>query len=244
MNDKIKIALISAATLIIVALIISSNLPGSTGENTVQVNGLSEIEVSPDLISVYFTIETKAATSQEAKDSNAIKTDSVVSALMGLGYEREEIQTSGFNIWEDRGGYGTPTPKANEKFIASHTLIVKLETDERDNVGSTIDAGVDAGATLNYINFELSQEKESEYKVLAIKRATEDAREKAEALADGLGKDLGKVVSVTNSDFQYYPWLAYEKSAMDSSSGAEIQTNIVPSDQVVSASVTVVYKLG
>ncbi len=142
--------------------------------------------------------------------------------------------------------YGAPAPtvKANEKFIASHTLIVKIKTGDRDKIGEAIDAGVDAGATLNYVNFELSQDKESEYKILAIKEATQDAKEKAEALAEGLGKRVGKVVSVTNSDFQYYPWLAYEKSSADVSvSGSEVQTNIVPSDQTVRSSVTVIYKL-
>ncbi len=246
MEEKIKITLIIAVAAVVIALIFSGGIPSnSSTENTVQVSGVAEVEVSPDLISIYFTVQTYGNTSSEAKDKNAEVTDDVIDNLMNEGFDRDDIQTTGFNIWENPGiGYPYPrAPATNEKFVASHTLIVKIKSDNNDKIGEAIDAGVDAGATLNYVNFELSTDKESEYKITAIKKATEDAREKAQALAEGLGKKLGKVVSVTNSDFQYYPWLAYEKAGAVDVSGAQVQTSIVPSDQVVSASVTVVYKL-
>lgn len=247
MNDKIKITLIIAVAAVVIALILSNSFSSdsSTTENTVQVNGVSQVDVSPDLVSVYFTVQTYGNTSSDAKDSNAQITDDVITNLIKLGFDRDEIQTSGFNIWENTGGYypGAPVVKANEKFVASHTLIVKIKTEDKDKIGETIDAGVDAGATLNYVNFELSKDKENEYKIKAIQKATEDAKEKAEALASGLGKKLGKVVSVTNTDFQYYPWVAYATTDSMAVKGSEVQTNIVPSDQVVTSSVTVVYKL-
>jgi uncharacterized protein YggE len=111
-----------------------------------------------------------------------------------------------------------------------------------------IDAGVDSGALLSYINFELSSAKQSEYKIAALKEAGVDAKAKAGAIAEGLGKNLGSLVSVSSSDFSYNPWNVYSARA-DLSAGMVAEeaklstTNIVPGSQEVSAVINVVYKL-
>jgi uncharacterized protein YggE len=120
-----------------------------------------------------------------------------------------------------------------------------MSTSESDKIGTAIDAGVDAGAAISYINFELSPEKQNQYKSEAIKQAAEDARIKAEALANGVDKELGKLVSVSEGSFGYDPWRVYGavSGASDAAMAKEATTEIQPSEQEVSASVTVVYKL-
>ena len=100
---------------------------------------------------------------------------------------------------------------------------------------------------LSYINFELSTQKQNEYKAQALEMAGQDARTKAQAIASGLDKRLGKLVSVSTSDFSYQPWNIYSARA-DYSSGdvAEAKlaaTNIQPGSQEVNARINVVYKI-
>jgi uncharacterized protein YggE len=72
-----------------------------------------------------------------------------------------------------------------------------VTTEDFSNVGNVIDAAVDAGALVSYINFELSVERSNEYKMLVMTNASLDAKQKAEAIASGLGKTVGRLVSIT-----------------------------------------------
>ena len=95
------------------------------------------------------------------------------------------------------------------------------------------------------INFELSPQKQSEYKTQALEQASADAKSKASATAAGLGKKLGRLVSVESQDFNYGPVVYYAKA--ESSSGAadarEAALQINPTDLNVYANVGVTYTI-
>jgi uncharacterized protein YggE len=99
---------------------------------------------------------------------------------------------------------------------------------------------------ISTINFELSNDKQNQYKALALKQAGEEARIKADAIAEGVGKKIGNIVSISANEFNYYPWNVYTSSAMGASDVAmakEATTNIAPSTQEVSGSLSVIYKI-
>ena len=245
MDKSVQITLIIVIGFIVLAGIgyaaFSSLIPSK--ENTVTGNGQAVVKVTPDLVKVYFGVETEAKTSQEAKDENADIVDKVITALLKEGFERKEIKTENFNIYPD---YSWDNGKQELKgYKATHTLVVELSTDKSNKIGDVIDAGVDAGALINYINFELSQEKQNDYKAQALKLAAEDAKIKAESIATGLNKQVGKLVSVSDNNFYYNPWPIYmaESGAGDVAMAKEAATNIQPGNQEISASVTAVFEL-
>ena len=124
--------------------------------------------------------------------------------------------------------------------------MIRLEISAEDSakLSNIIDITTESGALISSINFELSQEKQNQYKAEALKLASEDAKIKAEAVADGLNKKLGRLVSVSTSDFDYYPWRVYESSAGSSTEDAKVATaNIQPSNQKISARVTAIFKI-
>ncbi len=211
--------------------------------NTINAEGVSQIKAVPDLVTIYFNVETKGTTSADATQKNSEIVDNLITNLVKLGLERKEIVTQNFNVYPDYSWVNGQ--RKEEGYRATHSIKVEISTDRTDKIGQIIDAGVNAGAIISYINFELSVEKQNEYKALALKQATEDARNKAEAIADGLGKTLGKVVSVSTSDFGYNPWRLYGNDAM-ATGGAEAKiatTSIQPGEQDINARVVVVYKL-
>ena len=227
---------------IIVALIFANGFNSGSMENTVSSTGQSTIKVMPDLVNVYFNVQTTGVTAEEASDKNSVIVDEMKASLIALGFEDSEIKTQNFNVYPEYD-WRTSTQKITG-YAASHSISIQIPIEEKEKLGSAIDAGINAGAGIGYINYELTEENQKAYKVVAIKAATEDATEKARALAEGAGQDLGRLVSISTSEFGYYPWAAYAVSDSGiGKSGAEIATSITPSEQDVSATVTAVFKI-
>jgi uncharacterized protein YggE len=249
-NSAIVITCIIAAVVLIIAVLVlgrTGSIFPSSG-NTVTVQGVSTIKALPDVISVYFTIETKNKTSVEAKDANNAIYDDLVENMIIAGFEESDIKTESFNIYLNT--YWEDGKEKTDGYKATRYLKVELSSDQTDLLSDVIDAGVDAGAGISYINFELSQESQNEYKAQALKLASEDATIKADAIASGFGKEAGKLVSVQISDFGYYPWNVYTSSSTggayreeDAVMAKEAAMNINPSEQEISASVTAVFRL-
>lgn len=248
MQNSVKITLIIVLAVIALALIgtytVFQIIPVTS--NTVVGNGMSDIKVTPDLVTVYFTVQTNATTAKDAKDKNAEIVDNVITNLVKQGFERADIQTQNFNIYQDY--YWDGSKSVPNGYKATHEIKVELPTAQTDKIGDVIDAGVNAGATINYINFELTTEKQNQYKTQALKQATEDAKAKADAMASGLGKSLGKVISITDSNFNYNPWPIYRNDVMAYGATGAVEaksaaTNIQPGSQDITAQVSVVYAL-
>lgn len=245
MEKSVQITLIIVAGVVLLGLIGFYMVSGIMPSNTVTGNGQASLEVQPDLIGVYFNIETTGKTASEAKDENAEIVDNLIFALVKQGFERKQIQTQSYNIHPE---YTYINRQRKEKgYRATHSIKVELDIDALDDVGEVVDAGVDSGALISYISFELTQESQNKYKKEALEQAAQDAHDKAEAIASGLDKKLGRVVSTSDNNFGYYPWRLYETNSLDiaeSGAGAkQAVTNIQPSDRTISASVSVTYKL-
>lgn len=244
-NNSIALTGIISAAIVLIALgflIFAS--PVSSNE-ALNVQGTATVKAMPNLVSVYFNAETSADSAQEAKDLNSEITDEVISNLLVLGIEREKITTENFNVYQDYDW--TEKGRVEKGFKATHMIKVQLNSEEMDLVGDVVDAGVDAGALINSINFELTRESQNKYKAEAMKFAAEDARIKAEAVAEGFDKKVGKLVSVQVSDFNYYPWNVYSargyEVAEDATMAKEVATSIQPGEREISATVNAGFKL-
>ncbi len=214
----------------------------NTEKTTINVNGQSTIKAEADEVSVYVGIETTESTSEESKNANAEISDSVLAALKLAGIPDTDIETSSYYIYpeydwsnnkQDLTGYKTSN-------------VLKITTKDFDKVGMIVDSSVNAGATtIQSINFELSQDKQNEVKTEAISKATEDAKAKAEATAQGLNAKLGKVKTVTIQDYNYYPFPIY--ASADGGAALDVkrvqETVIQPSSLDVSSTVNVVFEL-
>lgn len=247
-NNSVKITAIIAGTLIFISLVLIYALQGfmPNGSNVISAQGYSSLEVSPDLVTIYFNIETKGTTAKEANSANSVILEEFNTALILVGIEKSNIQTLGLNVYEDTAWENNKL--VSKGFKASHQLKIVLNTSESSLIADVIDAGVNSGALLSYINFELTPAKQSEYKAEALRLAGEDAKLQATAMAEGVGKNLGRLVSVSTSDFYYQPWNIYssrsgDMAAYDVAEAKLAVTNIVPGSQDVSARVTVAYKI-
>lgn len=238
LDKHVQITGIVAIAVLIVAIMFM-NSANPNYNNTVSVSGTATIPAMPDLVGVYFSVDTQGTTSQEAASKNSDIVTKLKDSLIARGFLESEIQTQGYNIYPDYN-YETNTIKG---YRATHSLRIELPANESSKLEGIIDSAVTAGAGISYINFELSQEKQNTYKAEAMKLAAQDATTKAEAVAEGLDKDLGKLVSVSVNDYNYVPWLAYDASGASESAVKEAARSITPTDQDVSATITAIYKI-
>ena len=231
--------------VVIIILLVAGFLfynSSNTEATTINVNGQSTIKAEADEVSVYVGIETTEKTSEESKNANAKISDNVLVVLKTAGIPEGDIETSSYYIYPE---YDWSNNK--QELVGYRTSnVLKITTKDFDKVGAIVDSSVDAGATtIQSINFELSQDKQNEVKTQAISKATEDAKVKAEATAQGLNARLGKVKTVSIQDYNYYPFPIYASAeggaALDVKEVA--RTAIQPSSLDVSSTVNVVFEI-
>jgi len=237
MDKSVQITLIIVIGIVILGLLVFNS--GTSSGKNIQVQGMSTVKALPDIVGVYFSADTNGATTADASSKNIDITDNLTSALKELGFDESEIQTQSYRIYPE---YNYPSNTIKD-YRAVHTIKVEVSANDSSMIGKVVDAGVSAGAGINYINFELSQENQNKYKADAIKLAAQDAKTKAQAVADGFNKKLGKLVSTSVDNFNYVPWLAADFSGTTSSGAVEKATNIQPSEQEISASITATFEL-
>ncbi len=242
-NQAIYITGIVALAVVILGSMFIDNF-NPTSQDTISATGDASVQVKPDVVKVYLTIEERSNSSATAQDKAEQDYNKLVTSLTSQSFKEEEIQTQYFNIYPeyDYTNEGTKL----KGYVAAHSIVVEFSSNQTSKIGKVVDAGMDSGAKIASINFELSKAKETEYKAQVLGEAAKSAKVKAEALAEGAGKKLGNLVSVSENSFSYYPWVAYSRTEGSMDSGADVKAqvaNITPGNQVVQASVVAVYKI-
>jgi len=235
--------------LILALLILALNskqttvVSGQDVRNIISVSGRSELTVEPDKAEIFVNVETQKKTAKEAKDENARVSKKVTDALKKAGIKKDNIETTQFRI---NPRYEYDRLKGKSEIIGyTVTHVLKVTTLDLDKVGTYIDTAVNNGANrINSVNFGLTKEKEKEINGEALIRASNVAREKAEALATNLGVRLGKIASVSESGFDFIPFVAREFAVAEAAVGAPpIPTEISPQDVTVRATVNVAFEI-
>lgn len=211
--------------------------------NTLSVNGASEFEVAPDLAKVRFRVEILSPTAQDAQNRNREVANSVRNALLKAGVRSDEIETADYRVEKVQEWNYEQNKMVEKGFRATNAFVVS--TKNLESVGSLLDVGVQAGATnVESISFELSDAKEREVKTDALRRAATNAREKANALAEGSGVRISKVRTITENSYYVQPFYRSDVMSMKAeAAGAPAPTPISPGQVQVSAQVSVSYEV-
>ncbi len=231
--------LVLALVVMSIAFVYYNKSGGTTNQQTITSSGTSTITAIPDEASVYISINTIEKTTEESKNKNTEISNFVLDAIKRLNIQKD-IETINYNIYPE---YDWSNNKQELKGYRT-TNTIKVTTKFFDDLGIIVDTSVKAGATgIDSINFELSKDKQNEYKRDALAKATEDAKLKAEAIANGLGVKLGKLSSVTESGYNYVPYPLFRGEGGVAAAEKVLSTNIEPQSLEITASVNVVYQI-
>ena len=208
-------------------------------ENTINVSGSSELTFEPDEAEVWAGISIVKLTAQEAQAEANEVINAIVDGLRYKGFSEDNIETERLSLYEERRYENGKSTVVGWR--ASQTL--KVKTTDMSKVGTIVDVAVTKGANqIQNINFGLSEEKEQEFKKQALAAATTNAKEKAETIADSLEVKLGKVKSVSEPSWGYYPRMyGMAEVALDKAVAEAQEAVVIPGDVTVSAQVNIVY---
>jgi len=208
---------------------------------TINVAGHAEMTVAPDLAKVYAGISILKPTAAAAQAEADRVINAIIDGLRYKGIAESDIETETLNLYEEKVWVEKESQTKSVGWRATQTL--KIKTDDLTKVGDIVDVAVSNGANqINSIEFYLSTTKEDESKQLVLAKATQNAKNKAQTMADSLGVRLDKIVSASESNYGYMPY----RYAMANNVGMEAvkeSANVMPSDVAVSADMALVYAI-
>ena len=239
-----KIAIVLMALLVALTACETRVVMEQPGEqNALSVQGMSEFETAPDLAKVRFRVETQSLTAKDAQNKARELANNVAVALAQFGVQKNEVETTDYRIDRVQEWDKNLERMVDRGYRVSNAFV--LSTKDLSKVGPLLDVAVQAGANnVESVSFELSDAREREVKTEALTRAAENAREKAQALANGAAVRLGKVKSVSENSYVAMPYARYDIMSMKAeSSPGMAPTPISPGSVQVSASVSISYEV-
>jgi uncharacterized protein YggE len=201
------------------------------------VSGQGEVTVVPDLATLWLGVEAQADTVTEAQAQAQEAMDNVMAALDDSGVDEDDIQTQYFSVdqvtrWDD-----------DEYVVIGYrvTNMVTVKVRDVDAVGAVIDAVVEAGGDFIRINnIAFSVDDPSDYYEEAREEAMNDAREKAEQLADLAGINLGAATYI--SEGNVYAPVVYRDAGMAVPEEG-FDTSISPGEIDITLNIQVAYAI-
>ena len=147
----------------------------------------------PDQATVVVGVDTFAPTVAEATAQNQATLDSVMAAMEAAGIAAEDIQTTNYSLYAEQI-YGDNGPEGIAGYRVSNQVNIKIR--DISVVGDVLAAVTEAGANAIYgINFTVADPAALEAEARA--KAMDDARKRAESLAELGGVSLGDIVVIS-----------------------------------------------
>lgn len=177
---------------------------------TITVEGEGEVMAVPDVATFSFSVETEGVTAEEAQGLSAETTNELLAYLEEAGVSEEDIQTRNYNLYpkyrfEERicpaGSFCPPGERIQDGFSVSQSVSVKVR--ETAQAGTLIAGVGERGATnISGLSFTIDDEESLRAEARAL--AIEDAREKAEVLADNLDVSITGLASYYENEHSQY----------------------------------------
>lgn len=198
---------------------------------TIRAFGQGEVAVRPDQARVQVSVVTRATTADEASQQNATRAAAVIDAVKKLIGNAGEVRTAFYNV----SPYSEGNPPRQTGFQVTNSLLVI--TNNITIAGRIIDTAIQAGA--NRVDFlSLGLRDDDPVRLEALRVAGQKARQRAEAIASGLGVRIGQVLNADEGS-TVRPTGIVEARTL----AAAAPTPVEPGTLTVIATVTVEYEI-
>ncbi|WP_404788578.1 SIMPL domain-containing protein [Altericista sp. CCNU0014] len=201
---------------------------------TLTVTGQSTEKIASTIAQVQLGVEAQGKTAQQVQQEVAKRSSAVVALLKSRNVE--QLQTTGINLnpqYSYNDGKQTLTG-----YQASNTVSFRVPIPQ---AGSIVDDAVKAGASrIDSLSFTASDRAIADAQKIALRKATQDAQEQAQAVFGTLGLTFKDVVSIQINNANTPPPRPYPVAFSTSTkmAGEAVSTPVEGGEQSVQASVT------
>jgi uncharacterized protein YggE len=165
--------------------------PPQPGPAVIVTTGEGVVKQAPDRVWVSIGAESRATTAQEAQRMNTEAMNAVLEKIKGMGIAPDAIQTTGYNH-QPEFDYACGRKKLRG-YVARNQVQVRV--DVLAKTGDVIGASVGSGATnVSGVRFDLKDRDAVERD--ALRRAVQDARQRANAAASGAGVTIDRILRI------------------------------------------------
>ena len=209
--------------------------------NTITVAGKAEKKLVPDTAKISFSVNEYRKNQKEAAKIVNKKTKKIIEALKDLGIDEKDIKTRNYSVYPE---YDWINDKRTFRdYKVSQSVEVKIKDLEKISkvLAKVVELKVD---NLNGPNMYIDNLDEIKEKMRVD--AIEDAKKKAEELADELGVKLDKIVGFSESrNSNYYPRPMYKAMVMADADPAEKipEPEINPGEQKITKTVSISFQI-
>lgn len=242
----LKTSLLSAIFTVVLFMLVNfffthswSPVWSSTSKNpTLNVQGTGTLTETPDQSQVSFTVTKTASTVQAAQTQANTSMDKILTDLQNGGVAKNNIQTSNYN--------SSPNYDDSGNTIQSYTVSEDVDVTMHDNtlVNKVIDIATKDGAEdISGPDLSFSDGKQQELQNEARVKAIQDAKQKAQSMADAAGIHLGRLVNIQeNTNPVIYPVRPLPMIMKGVATGGNVPTQINPGQNTVTSTVTLSYE--
>ena len=176
------------------------------GRNIV-VKGVGKASKRPDLIVINLDLDSFSKSYEKAMSIASKKLEELYTSLAGIGFERKDIKTVGFNVRtkneyvKDKNGDSVLMFLG---YVVEHSLKISFDLDMK-KLPETLSV-ISTSKAKPRVDIAFTLKDDSEIKEEALRNASINARKKAEILAITSGVKLGKLISIDYSwkDIELY----------------------------------------
>lgn len=230
--------------LLAFALVLSACQPTTVNQaaapiiHTLNVNGVGQVYLTPDIAYIYIGVHNEAKTASDAVAANKTQTNAVIDALKSAKVDDKDIRTTNFSIWPSQQ-YAPDGTISGTTYMVDNTVYIVVR--DLDGLGDLLDDAISAGAnSINSIQFDVAD------KTAAVKdaraKAVADAKTQATELADAAGVTLGDIQNISFFDNSPYP-MAEGKGGGGGMMAGDASVPIQPGQLSISVSVSMVYEI-
>jgi uncharacterized protein YggE len=215
---------------------------GLAPQNIITISGEGKVDATPDIAKIVVTVRENAKTAKEAQEKAVKKWTAAKTAITAMGVAEKDIKTLSYTT-QPRYYYPTNGKMMIDGYDAVQTTEIKVR--DIDNAGKVLEAVAAAG--INEVSGpDFTVDDMTALNEEAREEAINDAKAKAEKLADQLGVDLVRIVSFSeNGNGGYMPYMAREGVMSMSMDAVKVSAapSLDPGTNEINSNVTITFEI-
>jgi hypothetical protein len=223
------------------------NSVNTTNTDLFSASGEGKVTAVPDQTTIDVGVTQQSATVADAQSQVNKTAAKIIQDVKKLGLSDKDIKTTNYSVSPNYSNeivpMGVPVLPNRQQNITGYTVTQNMEIKVKpiDKANKVVDAATADGANLvGGINFTFSDSLQKSLEQQATQQAVNDAKDKAQGLANASGIHLGKIVNLVENSNQPQPLMM--AGGVATKTDQSTPTNVTPGENTMTVDVVLYYE--